>query len=51
MAGDGIVIVQDCVIKLYNPSASAMLGCEVGEVVGTEFVLMLPSEDRALATR
>lgn len=45
-ASDGIIIVQDIILKLINPQAAAMIGYSVDELLGTPFINYLHPEER-----
>jgi PAS domain S-box-containing protein len=47
-ANEGIVILQDGIVRFTNPSLLAMTGYETGEVEGMEFSRFFPEENWAL---
>ncbi len=47
---DGIVVVQDGVVKFINPSVSTMIGQEPEEILEKEFVSFIAPDERANIT-
>ena len=45
MASDGIVIIQDDIIRFANPRVATMLGYESGEVVGRTLASFIPQDN------
>ncbi|MCX6666466.1 MAG: PAS domain S-box protein, partial [Euryarchaeota archaeon] len=48
MANDGIIILQDGIIRFSNPSLAAILGYETGEVEGMNLSSFIPQENMKL---
>jgi PAS domain S-box-containing protein len=47
-ANDGIVILQDDIIRFSNPNFAVLIGYETGDVEGMEFSRFIPEENLAL---